>query len=105
MSDDLTRLIIGSLATWRLASLLVHERGPFDVFVSLRSAIASTNNATLIGIVGCTDCASIYIGIGVSLILFSVESPMLIFIVGLGLSGATIGIDRVIRALQTLRNV
>ena len=30
-------LLVLSLATWRLSSLLVVERGPFDIFMRLRS--------------------------------------------------------------------
>lgn len=31
-------LVVG-LATWRVASLLVHERGPYGIFARLRAAI------------------------------------------------------------------
>lgn len=36
---NITQLVVLSLATWRITNLLVHEDGPGDIFVKLRSFI------------------------------------------------------------------
>lgn len=54
-------LLLLSLATWRISSMLVSERGPFSIFENLRSKVVVWNNKTLIGIFGCIWCMSIYV--------------------------------------------
>jgi hypothetical protein len=68
----LTSLIIYGLATWRLASLLVNESGPWDMFVHLRELCGITHDdlkqkaiipdGVLAGILSCVWCCSIWVG-------------------------------------------
>lgn len=55
-------LLIYSLATWRIASLLVCEDGPADVFKRLRQAVC--RNAFLSGLLSCVWCCSVWVGAG-----------------------------------------
>lgn len=62
------------LATWRVSSLLVNERGPFDLFLRLRSWAGiqhdSQGRSTIIpdgllsGVLSCVWCASVWVGAG-----------------------------------------
>ncbi len=58
-------LVVASFAGWRIASLLVAEPGPFDVFKRIR-ALAGIHEGepytdnTLRGALGCVWCASMY---------------------------------------------
>ena len=70
---ELTFLFLFSLATWRLSSLLVRERGPWDVFVRLRAKVGISHDElgkpveipdnVLAGILSCTWCASVWIAL------------------------------------------
>jgi hypothetical protein len=55
-------LLVYSLATWRLASLLVCEDGPADAFKRLRQA--ACNVPFLRDLLGCVWCCSVWIGAG-----------------------------------------
>lgn len=69
---ELTTFLLFSFATWRLASLLVREKGPWDMFVWIRerTGIRHDENKTpylipdnvLAGILSCTWCASMWAG-------------------------------------------
>lgn len=81
------RLVLLGLATWRLSSLLVHERGPFDVFGRIRHA----TGADRVGEMGeiqelfsCVWCMSIWVG----LFLYVVRIPLLLYV----LAASTIAI-------------
>ena len=39
MLSNPSKLLIGALATWRLAALLVTDDGPFDVFENIRKCV------------------------------------------------------------------
>lgn len=64
------RLVLGILATYRLSSLLVSERGPFDVFGRLRDWAGVTyddhsqpqGDSELAQAFTCIWCASIWVG-------------------------------------------
>jgi len=70
---ELTPLLVLSLATWRIASLLVNEAGPWDVFLKLRERLGFTHdnskNKVILpdGFVGelfsCIWCCSLWAGI------------------------------------------
>ncbi len=60
------RLAIAILATWRIARLLAHEDGPFDVIVRLR---ARAGGGTLGQLMDCPYCLSLWIAAPLALLL------------------------------------
>jgi hypothetical protein len=48
-------LLIAVLAVWRVAALLVHENGPFDVLAALRRAAARLGATRLLACFYCTS--------------------------------------------------
>lgn len=65
-------VIVIGLATWRISSLLVHERGPYNVFVHLRNAVGVEHDVDLVPerannvvaeIFSCVWCMSIWVGL------------------------------------------
>ncbi len=69
----LVELIVYGLATWRIASLLVDEPGPFRIFIRIRSLVGITHdmddNVAIIpdgflpGILSCVWCCSVWVGL------------------------------------------
>jgi len=68
--DRLFEVLVLGLATWRLASLLANEYGPFDVFARLRSFLGVVYNEHSLpegsnwlakGVI-CVLCNSVWIG-------------------------------------------
>ena len=67
-------LIVYMLATWRIASLLVNEAGPGNIFLKLRERVGighdSSGNVAAIpdgffpGVLACVWCCSIWVGFG-----------------------------------------
>lgn len=67
-------LVIFGLTVWRISSLFVNERGPFNVFVKIRELsglmhdergeVYMIPDTLLAGILSCVWCCSIWIGIG-----------------------------------------
>lgn len=65
--------IIFGLATWRIASLVVNEEGPFGIFMDIRELAGIKHDADNIPymipdgflpqLLGCVWCASVWIGI------------------------------------------
>lgn len=55
MTLDLPGLLLGALATWRLASLLHAEDGPFDLFALLRDAAGSGFWGKMLACFRCTS--------------------------------------------------
>lgn len=72
----MTALLTGILATWRITSLFVSERGPYDVFGRLRDAAGITFDEAsqpvsaneLARALLCVWCTSVYIGGAVALL-------------------------------------
>lgn len=68
---EIQNLVIYVLAVWRIANLFVNERGPFDVFVRLRSLSGITMDDTgasveipdtfFAQVLSCVWCSSIWI--------------------------------------------
>lgn len=64
--------VVFGLATWRLSSLLVDERGPWDLFLRFRKLVGIEHDddgkATIIpdgffpGVLSCVWCASMWVG-------------------------------------------
>ena len=69
-----TEVLIYGLATWRISSILVHEAGPWDVFVRLRTLAGighdKNRQAVIIpdgffaSILSCIWCCSVWVGLG-----------------------------------------
>jgi hypothetical protein len=70
-------ILLGSLATWRVTSLLIYEAGPFDVFARLRDRLdisydERSNCYTrwrLAEALCCFKCSSVWVALPVALIL------------------------------------
>lgn len=101
-------LVVLALAVWRLSSLVVHERGPFDVFQRARARVGFQHDAdghvtaapeTLIGgILGCLWCASIYVGAIATLCAFLWPDVAFWLALPFALSAAAIGFERMVKA-------
>ena len=95
------------LATWRVASLLVHEEGPWKVFFRLRvwagivhgpqGEIAMIPDRFLAGVLSCVWCCSLWVALGWS--AFWLVSPVgSVWCAGVfAMSAAAIGMEKVIR--------
>jgi hypothetical protein len=57
---DPVRLVVSTLAVWRITHLLAEEDGPWDVVVTLRERIQS---ASLRGMLDCFYCLSVWVTI------------------------------------------
>ena len=78
-------LTLFALATWRLASMLVREKGPWDLFVWVRERAGIGHDETgipykipdnvLAGILSCVWCCSMWAGLG--WYLFFLIAPLL----------------------------
>lgn len=65
---------IFALATWRLSSMLVREKGPWNMFVRIRARAGIQHeedgtpylfpDTTLAGILSCTWCLSMWVAFG-----------------------------------------
>lgn len=54
------RLVIAILATWRIAHLIAHEDGPFDVIVTLR---VKAGDGVIGRLMDCPYCLSLWIAL------------------------------------------
>lgn len=93
-------LVVFGLATWRMASLLAEESGPFDVFMKMRKLsgiihdpdkiVAMIPDNFFAQMISCVWCNSIYIGAFWATMLYFLPevSPYLAF--PLALSAITI---------------
>jgi hypothetical protein len=73
---NLIKLLIGALATWRLAALLVTDYGPFDIFENIRKRVGVYYTDEIgrpLSVLGklfsCLWCMSIWSGVLVTIIL------------------------------------
>jgi hypothetical protein len=95
-------IIILSLATFRIASLLVNEEGPFGIFVRLRGAVGVTLNqyhqeeaTTIWGeLFTCIWCMSVWAGCGWTLVYFIFPTIAIWLALPFALSAAAIFINR-----------
>lgn len=103
----LLELAVYALATWRLSSLFVAERGPFDVFKRIREAVGIQHNEdglisvvpeTLLGgILGCLWCASCWVGAACAIMVYFAPVATFWLALPLALSGAAVLIETFVR--------
>ena len=95
-------ILILSLATFRIASLLVNEEGPFGIFVRLRGAVGVTVNqyhqeeaTTFWGeLFTCIWCMSVWVGCGWTLAHLLFPAVTIWLALPFALSGAAILFNR-----------
>lgn len=102
----LTHFLIFCLATWRIASLLVREAGPFDIFIHIRELTGVKHDEDgnifmlpdnfFAGVLSCVWCCSIWIAIG-WVALWSFWPDVAIYAsIPFGVSAGAILVDRVL---------
>lgn len=105
---ELHALLVGCLMTYRLTALMVFERGAFDLFAKLRTAVgiyfdqfsqAKASNPVA-EMFQCPKCLSVWVGWSVALLLYGARRPRLIFLRGLAFSAASIMIQSWVRHLE-----
>lgn len=74
MVPELTLFLIFGLATWRIASLLVQESGPGDIFVKVREGFGFTHDSKKHKVIipdgfwgdllSCVWCCSLFVAAG-----------------------------------------
>lgn len=107
--NPLNALILG-LATWRLSAMLSYERGPFGVFVKLRSLfgispISDTDpepetwpaESEIAQLWVCVWCLSAYVGAGLVLAYLAFGSIAVWIALPFALSAAAILTERIAR--------
>lgn len=87
----ITRLLLLALATWRLAHMLVVERGPFGVLSALREQVRGTELSRMLDCLWCT-------ALWVALALTVVERVWRLPVQVLAVAGAALAVDRVINS-------
>lgn len=95
--------LILSLATWRISSLFMEERGAFDIFLRIRklAGIKYDNNHEITewpdkffpNLLSCVKCTSLWIGIGLFLFWLTAPNIAIYFAFPFALSTLAILID------------
>lgn len=70
--DSLVWLLVSWLLVWRVTALLVRDRGPFDVFVRLRAALARRG---LHELVLCFHCTAVWVAALATVVLYEWRWP------------------------------
>jgi hypothetical protein len=92
------------LATWRLSSLIATEKGPLNIFDSIRKAVAMRGAdgnrffASLSDGVHCLWCVSVWIGALLALLVSNTLTEWIFY--SLAASSGAIIIDSLIRKLD-----
>lgn len=72
-------LIVISLASWRLASLLVQEDGPNDIFAKLRAAVMPEGEVSSLALVfTCVWCMSVWTAMVLTAVWVIWQLPVLV---------------------------
>lgn len=100
-------ILIFGLATWRIASLLVREEGPFHVFEKFREwsgirhgldgEIELIPPNLLAGILSCVWCCSIWVAFGLWIFHFIFPIAATWFATALSLSAVAIVFDKFVK--------
>lgn len=101
---SLSALLILILATWRLSSLLVDERGPLDVFVRIRELAGIQHDESkkpflyperfFAQLLSCIWCISIWVAGGWSLAYYLVGDAVILLALPFALSAGAIILSR-----------
>jgi hypothetical protein len=102
--------LVFGLATWRVASLLVHEEGPWKVFLRLRKWAGIQHDEQgqalmipdgfLAGILSCVWCCSMWVAAGWTILFFAFGEFALIGATVFGMSAVAVVVDTVLGALR-----
>lgn len=79
-TPDLTNFILIALATWRVATMLVNEAGPLDIFERIRDRFIPEGEITgfLPNLLTCVWCLSVWTGIFCYLVWLIWAVPIII---------------------------
>lgn len=100
-ANDIYSLIIIALATYRLAYMLVYEKGPRQMFVRFRERIGIINyddelvipDTFLGGLFTCTHCLSLWLSALLFLLWLLIPIYVMPFYIILAISAVTVIID------------
>lgn len=98
-------LLLAALAVWRLGLLLTRERGPFDVFLCLRTRagiehdeegrpLRWSENRFWPSLLSCLWCCSVWCGVGCTLLLLVAPFWAVWIFTPLALSAAALLFER-----------
>lgn len=103
---SLTDFLIYSLATWRIASFLVQEAGPWNVFIRLREKTGIVHNEDgkvlivpdgfFAGVLSCMWCTSVWVAFGWGIFLFFTPEISFWFATIFGFSAMAIVLNKAI---------
>jgi hypothetical protein len=110
MDNLLFHIAIG-LATWRLSTLLISERGMFGIFEFIRKVLGEnkitydemskpTYPNELVAMLQCFFCTSVTIGFIFSMVQYKQLSYFEMFIYGLSYSAFSIYFDKQLRRMR-----
>lgn len=95
-------VLLLSLATWRMASLLVNEEGPFRVFERIREWVGirgpEVPDRFLAGVLSCVWCCSLWVGAGWTILFYLFPNIVGWLAFPFALSAVAIGVDRFLGA-------
>jgi hypothetical protein len=98
MDDPWLRFTLAVLATWRLATLLAHDDGPWDAVLRLRSALG---DGAFGRVLDCFRCVSLWVAAPLS---FAVgRGPLEWLLAWLALSGAACLLERLCRSALSVQ--
>lgn len=103
MNFTVAHIAILALATWRIASLFVREKGPFGVFIAIRkwAGIEHDTSGTpwmipdefLAQLLGCVWCFSLWTASGVTIVYFFFPEIAILLALPFALSAGAILLD------------
>ena len=85
-----SRFALGALATWRVAHMVAHEDGPFDIIVRLR---ARAGDSLIGGLMDCIYCLTVWVAVPFA--VWATRSRRDTVAVSIAMSGAACLLERV----------